>query len=172
VVVIANSAEHLFAPRVGDELAAALAARRTLRDQIARLEGQLAEAVVAAFPHATITAEDTRIVARGRGPRLLDLGELEVLRDDLAGQLKTARTRMASRSAAQEDARMLLESMLLAPGKHKFAKVANSALGERGCGVWMVRPRLGLVGMLMGWWEVKLSSGCPLRADVGRVVPA
>jgi len=25
-----------------------------------------------------------------------------------------------------------------------------------------VRPRVGLVGMFMGWWQVKLSSGCPL----------
>jgi hypothetical protein len=25
-----------------------------------------------------------------------------------------------------------------------------------------VRPRLGLIGMLAGWWHVKLSSGCPL----------
>jgi hypothetical protein len=29
-----------------------------------------------------------------------------------------------------------------------------------------VRPRLGLIGMLMGWWQVKLSSGCPLPAGV------
>ena len=29
--------------------------------------------------------------------------------------------------------------------------------------MWQVRPRLGLIGMLMGWWQVKLSSGCPLR---------
>ena len=35
-------------------------------------------------------------------------------------------------------------------------------LGEPGCGVWQVRPRLGIIGMLMGWWQVKLSSGCPL----------
>jgi hypothetical protein len=27
-----------------------------------------------------------------------------------------------------------------------------------------VRPRLGLIGMLMGWWQVKLSSGCPLAS--------
>jgi hypothetical protein len=33
-----------------------------------------------------------------------------------------------------------------------------------GCGVWQVRPRLGLIGMLMGWWQVKLSSGCPLAS--------
>jgi hypothetical protein len=25
-----------------------------------------------------------------------------------------------------------------------------------------VRPRLGLIGMLMGWWRVVISSGCPL----------
>ena len=34
-------------------------------------------------------------------------------------------------------------------------------IGEGGCGVWEVRPRLGLIGMLSGWWQVKLSSGCP-----------
>ena len=40
-------------------------------------------------------------------------------------------------------------------------------IGEPGCGVWQVRPRLGLIGMLMGWWEVKLSSGCPLATGRG-----
>ncbi len=43
-------------------------------------------------------------------------------------------------------------------------RVSNREIGEPGCGVWHVRPRLGLIGMLMGWWEVKLSSGCPLAA--------
>jgi hypothetical protein len=43
-------------------------------------------------------------------------------------------------------------------------RVANRDLGESGCGVWHVRPRLGLIGMLMGWWQVKLSSGCPLAS--------
>jgi hypothetical protein len=52
--------------------------------------------------------------------------------------------------------------MLLEPGRYKFARIANRDLGEPGCGVWQVRPRLGLIGMLMGWWQVKLSSGCPL----------
>jgi hypothetical protein len=42
--------------------------------------------------------------------------------------------------------------------------VTQRELGAGGCGVWRVRPRLGLVGMLMGWWQVKLSSGCPLPA--------
>ena len=33
--------------------------------------------------------------------------------------------------------------------------------------MWYVKPRLGLIGMLMGWWEVKLSSGCPLAPAAG-----
>jgi hypothetical protein len=55
-----------------------------------------------------------------------------------------------------------LEKMLLDPGRYRFVRIANREIGEPGCGVWHVRPRLGLIGMLMGWWEVKLSSGCPL----------
>ena len=65
---------------------------------------------------------------------------------------------------------MRLERMLLAPGKHRFETVSNKQLGEGGCGVWQVRPRLGLVGMLAGWWHVKLSSGCPL-ATARRAAP-
>jgi hypothetical protein len=58
--------------------------------------------------------------------------------------------------------RLYLEQMLLEPAKHRFARVSCRDLGEPGCGVWQVRPRLGLIGMMMGWWQVKLSSGCPL----------
>ena len=65
---------------------------------------------------------------------------------------------------------MRLERMLLAPGKHRFETVSNKQLGEGGCGVWQVRPRLGLVGMLAGWGHVKLSSGCPL-ATTRRAAP-
>ena len=57
--------------------------------------------------------------------------------------------------------------MLLEPGRYRFARVALADLGEPGCGVWQVRPRLGLLGMLMGWWQVKLSSGCPLAGGRG-----
>ncbi len=67
----------------------------------------------------------------------------------------------------QEAKRLQLERMLLEPAKHRFARIACSELGEGGCGVWQVRPRLGLIGMLMGWWEVKLSSGCPLARGRG-----
>jgi hypothetical protein len=134
------------------------AARTQLRSQIAALEAQLSDAVVSAFPHGAVP---TALRAPG-GPRLLTLGELERVRDGLAGRLAEARSVLEERGERQEASRVLLERMLLEPGRHKFARVANRDLGAGGCGVWQVRPRLGLIGMLMGWWQVKLSSGCPL----------
>jgi hypothetical protein len=136
------------------------AARVQLRRQIAALEAQLSDAVVSAFPdggvHGTVPAPG--------GPRLLTLGELERIRDGLADRVAQARRALEERGERQEAGRVLLERMLLQPGRHKFVRVANRDLGAGGCGVWQVRPRLGLVGMLMGWWQVKLSSGCPLAS--------
>jgi uncharacterized small protein (DUF1192 family) len=135
------------------------AARRTLRDQIARLEAQLADCVATALPARAAVAF---AVAGAHGPRVLGIAELERVRDDLADRLAGARRALTERGLAQERARVRLERMLLAPGRHKFERVAAAELGEGGCGVYQVRPRLGLIGMLAGWWHVKLSSGCPL----------
>ncbi len=142
------------------------AARQALRAQCARLEAELADCVATAFGDSGDPLEATAptVLPAGRraaGPRLLGLGELELLRDRLAGRVGAARSELAVRSAAREDARRRLEAMLLAPGRHRFERVTNRELGEGGCGVWQVKPRLGLVGVLAGWWEVKLSSGCP-----------
>ena len=134
-------------------------ARRTLRDQIARLETQLADAVSTAFG---ARAAVPFAVAGALGPRVLGIDELERVRDGLAARLGEARRELTRRGLEQERARVRLERMLLAPGEHKFARVAAADLGEGGCGVYQVRPRLGLIGMLAGWWHVKLSSGCPL----------
>jgi hypothetical protein len=134
------------------------AARRSLREQIAKLERELGDVLVSAYPRVGI---DVSVRARG-GPRLLWLGELEQLRDALAERLRTARAALAERTAIEEENRRLIERMMLAPARHKFVRVSREDIGERGCGHWEVRPRLGLVGMLMGWWQVKLSSGCPL----------
>src|SRR5262245_40164430 len=134
------------------------AARSALRDQIARLEHRLSAASAASFPDGGI---DTA-VPRATGPRLLSLGGLEIVRDALAARLTGARIALEERAKEREKARVMLERMLLAPGEHRRVRIAQRELGEPGCGVWHVRPRLGLVGMLMGWWQVKLSSGCPL----------
>jgi hypothetical protein len=140
------------------------AARRTLRTQISRLERELADAFVTAYPmggfrHGSAGAR--------RDPRLLDLGELERVRDELAERVRVARVTIAERAEMQAANRLRLERMLLEPAKHRFASVSCRDLGEPGCGVWQVRPRMGLIGMLMGWWQVKLSSGCPLPRGRG-----
>lgn len=143
------------------------AARRTLRGQVALLERELQQTLVTAFPRAGIdVALDG---GRACAPRMLDLGELEILRDRLSARLSRSRAQLHERAEHEEEARRLLERMLLAPGKHRFVRVRNADLGEGGCGVWHVRPRLGIIGMLAGWWHVKLSSGCPLAG--GRSAP-
>jgi hypothetical protein len=138
----------------GDELAA----RRSLRAQITKLEAELASAFIAAYPRTGI---EFRVVGR-RGPRLLSLGDLEQLRDDLAHRLREARRTLDDRAEVEGRNRLLIENMLLEPGKYKWVRVANADIGEPGCKHWHVRPRFGVVGMLMGWWRVKISSGCPL----------
>lgn len=136
------------------------AARRSLREQIAKLERDYATAAASAFPRVELGPAS----ARPAGPRLLSLGELEATRDELAGRLAGLRERIAREADAQEDKRLLIERMLLAPARYKWVRVTNTDIGEPGCKSWHVRPRLGLVGMLAGWWHVKISSGCPRSA--------
>jgi hypothetical protein len=148
-------------PRVAED--EERAARRTLRDQIARFEGELADAFVTAYQMG-----GPALAHGGPGEaRLLDLGELERIRDSLAARLAGARQVITQLADRQADSRVRLERMMLEPGKYRFHRVALSDIGEPGCGVWEVRPRLGLIGMLMGWWQVKLSSGCPLAKGRG-----
>jgi hypothetical protein len=134
------------------------AARRTLRAQIARLERDLGAAIIAAYPR--LPAGTARVAYHG--PRLLGLEELERVRDDLADRLADVRAQAAAQAERQEEARLLIERMLLDPGRYRWVRVANADIGEPGCKHWHVRPRLGLIGMLAGWWHVKISSGCPL----------
>lgn len=134
------------------------AARRSLRRQIARLEAQLA-ALVAGENPLTLTPSPARPLGQ---PHLLSLGELERARDHLDGRVRAARSVATEAARGHAHARRRLEAMLLDPGAHRFARVTREDLGERGCGGWEVRPRLGLIGMLAGWWHVVVSSGCPL----------
>ncbi len=162
--------QHISVPEISDHAAPAVsteaeaAARRTLRRQIAGLERELADAFVTAYPMGGLDVPEPS----WRRPRLLDLGELERVRDELADRLRTARVTITERANRQADSRVLLERMLLEPGRYRFVRVSQAEIGEPGCGVWQVRPRLGLIGMLMGWWQVKLSSGCPLARGCGR----
>ncbi len=134
------------------------AARESLRAQVSKLERELAGIVADGFPR----------IPAGTGPgsaravaHLLTLGELERLRDGLAQRVHEAQRLAAARAERERRARALLEKMRLEPGRYRFTRLPVADLGEGGCGVWEVRPRLGLIGMLSGWWQVKLSSGCP-----------
>ena len=153
MVLVADS--RLLEPDVRVDEAAA---RRALRTQIARLERQLGETFVSAFPNIPV---DVR-VAGASGPRVLDLGELEAQRDALDARLREARGALEARGAQVEANRVLLERMLANPKRYKFARLHREDVDLGGCGAYQVRPRMGMIGMLMGWWHVKLSSGCPL----------
>src|SRR4051794_1823393 len=142
-----------------DRVEGEAAARRALRAQVCRLERELSALAVSAFPRDGIVDQPA---GRPAVARILSFGELEALRDSLSNRVADARQALARCTAREEEARVLLEQMLLEPGRHRFVRIANAELGERGCGVWHVRPRMGLIGMLMGWWQVKLSSRCPL----------
>ncbi len=135
------------------------AARHSLKMQIARLEGEISQIVADRFPFIPAPASPP---AHSAGPRLLDLGGLEQERDRLAGQLQQMRALAADRVDHERRAREQLERMKLEPGRYRFVRLPVSDLGQGGCGVWEVRPRLGIIGMLADWWHVKLSSGCPL----------
>jgi hypothetical protein len=127
-------------------------ARRTLREQIERLDDELS-ALGAPMPAP---------VARSRGAGLLGLAELERIRDSLAARAADVRAELDERGRGQEELRRSREELLLDPAAHPFARVKNEDVGERGCCDWHVRPRFGLLGMLAGWWRVVVSSGCPL----------
>ena len=148
------------APEIGLPQVDEATARRDLREQIAKLEAQLGAAVSAGFPHLHAPPNGGRPAAGC----LLDLGALERVRDDLADRLRALRREAEALGARQAASRQLLEQMCLEPGRHRWVRVYAADLGEPGCQSWQVRPRFGLLGMLMGWWRVKLSSGCPLAS--------
>jgi hypothetical protein len=139
------------------------AARRTLVDQVAHLEEELSQLFCSVWPR-----KDFNFTVAGRGgPRLLSLAELEELRDELAAKVQHVRRTLTDRTHVEEQNRRLIEEMLLDPGAHPWVRVANEDIGEPGCKHWHVRPRWSLLGMLMGWWRVVISSGCPLSASNG-----
>ena len=151
--------QHLIPGTEVDEAAA----RRQLREQIAHLESELCALFCSAYPRSGF---DWRVRAR-RGPRVLSIRELEELRDDLADRLQRNRRALSERTYAEEVNRRRIEEMMLAPEQHKWVRITNEDIGEKGCKQWHVVPRVGPLGMLMGWWRVKISSGCPLAGGRG-----
>lgn len=141
-------------------------ARVELRRQIGRLEAQLGSLVAEAFPRLKL---DSGVAAVAREPRALGLGDLEAVRDSLATRIGVVRRQLQERVELETRNRELLERMLDAPAEHKWLRISRADVGESGCGHWHSRPRLGPLGMLMGWWRVRVSSGCPLAGRLAAV---
>ena len=158
----ASTLTQRFAPAAPHTHPDERAARRTLLDQVGRLEEESVGLFCSAWPRKDLDMLPSRTPPRP-GPRVLTMGELEALRDALVEQVRRGRLALDERGAAEEESRLLIEAMLLDPEKHRWVHVSNEDIGEPGCTHWHVRPRCGLLGMLMRWWRVVVSSGCPSR---------
>ncbi|UJA19513.1 hypothetical protein HJD18_04355 [Thermoleophilia bacterium SCSIO 60948] len=160
---------HHLEPPLTTMPATRRAARADLRRQIANLESELAGLFTAGFPRRS-SGIDWKVGAAG-GPRVLGVGELEATRDALVARIATVRRQLAERAEREEQSRALVEEMIAEPERHRFVVVSNEHLGEPGCKHFHSRPRFGLIGMLMNWWRVKVSSGCPLAPGRGHRPP-
>jgi hypothetical protein len=136
--------------------------RADLRRQIAAMELALARLFGSAFPRKGI---EFAVPGMG-GPRMLSVDELEKVRDGLAIRIKEVKTDLHDYAVVEESNRELIEEMLADPASHKWERVFNEDIGEPGCKHWHVKPKWGVLGMLMSWWQVKISSGCPLAVGL------
>jgi hypothetical protein len=148
----------------GVETASERAARDDLRAQIGHLERRLAHVAAAAYPRLDMSPVTPHL--HHRTPRVLALGELEQVRDALADRLATLCAAAVRQAEEQAAAREELERMLADPPAHRWQRMTNAEIGLPGCTTYQVVPRLGVVGRLAGWWQVKVSSGCPLASGI------
>ena len=133
-------------------------ARADLRRQIAAMELALARLFGSAFPRQGI---DFSVPGMG-GPRMLSVDELEKVRDGLAARIQEVKADLHDHAVVEEANREVIEEMTADPASYKWVRVYNEDIGEPGCKHWHAKPKWGLLGMLLGWWRVKISSGCPL----------
>lgn len=131
--------------------------RDELRVQIARLEAD----------HATANARLNRPVdttSTASTPRLLTASELESVRDQLVTRFLDTQAELREldvEEARQHERRDLLRRMHDEPARHRWTTITTRDIGEPGCRRWEARPILGVIGLLSGWWRVRVSSGCP-----------
>jgi DNA-binding transcriptional regulator YhcF (GntR family) len=134
------------------------AVRRTLREQIARLEAELAG-------YQGELAREGPPSGRGDAAHLPGVDELERTRDELVERVAEAREALVRHDRRRQGARVRLDAMVAEPAARKWDAVRATELGEPGCATYSVAAAAGPLGALMRWWRVKVSSGCPLAEE-------
>ena len=148
-----------------DPEAGAATLRRELRVQIARIETELA-AYAWHDPRGPVPDRVATAVPVGRVASVEELGRT---RDDLIDRLTRLRGEAERRGARQQASRAHVETMVDDPASHSWEIVTSEQTGDPACKNWRVVPRWGPVGAIMGWWRVKVSSGCPLAGPLAAV---
>lgn len=133
------------------------AIRSALREQIGRLEHEISSYAW------NDPGSPQPGWPRGTEPvgRLVGVEELERTRAELIDRLRRLRGEAARRGSSQQQVRAHVAKMLSDPARHRWEMVDSAATGDPGCKNWRVVPAWGPVGAIMGWWRVKVSSGCP-----------
>lgn len=140
--------------------------RRELRAQIGRLETELA---AYAWHDPRQPAPQRPVTAEPVG-RIAGVKDLEQVRGELIERLARLRGEAERRGANERLARGHVEEMLRDPAAHAWEVVTSADTGEPSCKDWRVVPSYGPVGAIMGWWRVKVSSGCPLTEPLAAAI--
>ena len=138
------------------------AARADLRRQIAAMEAELGAAVRLRLPPHRDRVPRRRRRAAAPGSSRWTSSRSSATPSPPASPTSAAGS--TTHAYVEEQNRELIEQMTADPSEYKWVRVSNEDIGEPGCRHWHSRPRWGILGMLMGWWRVKVSSGCPLAA--------
>jgi DNA-binding transcriptional regulator YhcF (GntR family) len=148
-----------FIPSVESE-GSERAVRRELRRQIQRLEGELT------YYWRELGEERPALAPAWAQGHVAGVEELERTRDDLMNQLRDAQRAAEEHAREHLGAHRRRAAMLADPASHKWEAVTAEQAGEPGCTSWRVTPRYGPLGVVMKWWQVKVSGGCPLAAPL------
>ena len=76
------------------------------------------------------------------GPRLLGIGELEALRDELAARLEDTRQTLRDRTRVERRNVERIEEMVAAPERFKWVRISNEDIGEPGVQALAFAPAL------------------------------
>ena len=135
------------------------AARRSLLDQVSRLEAELASLFCSTWPRKGFEWD---VPGRGGPAPALARPSSRSSATTWPPACSTAAAPSPTAPTSRSSNRRLIEEMLLEPERHKWTRVSNEDIGEPGCKHWHVRPRMGVIGMLTAGGTWSISSGCPL----------